>query len=118
MRLRSIIANAVGIGLVFLPDSARSQDFGYYLSGNDLYKMCQANVASAEAYVMGFADGMTYRDEMLNARGDVSFCAPMEVKSTQMRDVACQYLQAHPESRHRRAIYLLQDALANAWPCS
>ncbi|WP_370050739.1 Rap1a/Tai family immunity protein [Sinorhizobium fredii] len=44
-------------------------------------------------------------------------CYPSNVTTQQVRDIVCDYLANHPETRHQPAQYLSGIALAEAFPC-
>ena len=86
----------------------------YFLTGNDLHKMCLSSRAEAQAYIMGFNDGVSLRDEVHKVK---SICTPSTVRSGQLVDIVCNALENAPEKRHWMAAYITIDALAKAFPC-
>lgn len=101
---------------VFLASSALAQDrTTYFLTGNQLHEICSKARAQAQAYLMGFNDGVALRDEV-NKQG--SFCPPSTVKSGQFVDLVCQELERQPGNRHWPASYIVHDALSRTWPCA
>ncbi len=88
--------------------------FTYFLTGNDLLKICQQETKGDTAYCMGFILGVT------DVLGDASFtfihsekatvesmvrtpCFPKETTPEQLRDVVVKFLVDHPAVRHQPA---------------
>lgn len=81
--------------------------------GNDLFPSCTTNEPSCFAYVTGVADML----EMV-APHLTKICRPPASTMVQVFDIAMNWLEDHPEERHRPAAKLIGLALAEAWPCA
>jgi hypothetical protein len=73
------------------------------------------NQAICVYYVRGFAHALMLWEA--TERNTAPICIPVEVKINQLLDVALNYLQAHPEQRHKRMVEILGDVLYDAFPC-
>ena len=63
-------------------------------------------------YIIGIADALAGGAAIYGWRA----CFDI-IKSQQALDVVKQWLQNHPETRHRAAAYLAAKAFAGAFPC-
>lgn len=81
--------------------------------GNDLYPNCTIQEPTCLAYVTGVADSL----EMV-APHLTNICRPSASTMAQVFDIAMEWLEDHPEERHRPAAKLVGLALAEAWPCN
>lgn len=81
-------------------------------TGNGLLNVCNDNdlLLLCGGYIVGMRDGF----QML-APG--LYCEPPGVSNGQVKDIVVNYLQAHPESRHKSSYILAFAALYSAWPC-
>lgn len=87
-----------------------------FMTGNMLHDACQNEEYKAYAYVMGATDMTT----LMAARVDerlVRPCISTSIMTSQAVDVACNYLQEHPEERHWSASRSVWVALSEAFPC-
>jgi hypothetical protein len=64
-------------------------------------------------YLDGIADAMANGDSVWGYR----VCVPAGVTTAQLRDVAVQFLQSHPATRHVLAGQLMAMAFSEAFPC-
>lgn len=85
------------------------------LDGNKLFQECKENFAAAQAYCMAYITGVFDALED-NSIGGFRSCPP-GVSVRQIRDVAVQWLERHPQHRHLAAAGLVAAALAEAFPC-
>lgn len=87
-----------------------------FLTGNDLLQSCEANQASS--FVAGVYDAyeqlITFRHP---AGSHPRICLPPHTILRQLRDVVCNSVQAHPESRTEDAADLALVSLVAAFPC-
>ena len=90
-----------------------------FLSGNDLYDMCQATssdqvrTADCLGYVTAVADVLS-RQSIEGFRA----CIPsVGVDRGQLKDEVATWLKEHPENRQYVASSLAAAALAQAFPC-
>jgi hypothetical protein len=91
---------------------------GWFLTGNKLHDWCEQFSDNAMNYITGVADGAQY--SYVNSEGYLgpSFCSPDGAVTGQYRDIVCDYLDDHPETRQGTAAGLIGYALAEAWPCN
>lgn len=87
-----------------------------FVDGNSLYGWCETSRIDAETYVMGVFDAQETIAAWQNRKKQI--CPPPNLKSSQIRDVVCIYVQQRPERRHLAASSLALTALADAFPCS
>jgi hypothetical protein len=97
---------------------------GAFLSGNDLYGRLKdytsgavRNVTSASSgfgFVIGVSDVM---DGKLDPSTGYKFCLPNQVTAGQLTDVTIRFLEKKPELRHLSAYSLVENALADSFPC-
>lgn len=90
---------------------------GWFHDGNELLEQCHGAPSLAEAYVMGIADGTQYAGERAESYRGYRYCSPQGATSRQYRDLACTYIQDHPERRQEPGATLIMEALFSAWPC-
>jgi hypothetical protein len=137
------VAGAIAAALSSGPTWAgRPQAFNFYSfqTGNTLLALCTSADAGAEGVCLGYIEGVT--DAVINAANLSYFrstvktieptephsapgslvvpstaCIPAGVTSNQVRDIAVQYLQANPASRHALTFPLVEAALVQAFPC-
>lgn len=114
----------VGSATVMSPlrASADASIFGNgsaFYSGNSLYEKCR-NINNAIqyntclGYIAGISDAMDLR---YSVSGFVA-CEPKSATLGQVKDVAIQFLDRHPEWRHFSADILVARALSEAFPCN
>lgn len=98
------------VGMLAVPAQAG------FITGNRLHGVCTAQNAEIRMLAMGYAIGVF---DSLKSSSKISafFCAPDEITTDQVRDVACAYVAKNPESRHKDASLLVFGALVEAWPC-
>ncbi|MBE0582059.1 Rap1a/Tai family immunity protein [Devosia sp.] len=90
---------------------------GWFHDGNELLEQCDGAPSLAEAYVMGIADGTQYGGENAENYRGYRYCSPQGATSRQYRDLACTYVEDHPERRQEPGATLIMEALFSAWPC-
>ena len=107
MRLMVLL---VAAGLLWSPPV-----FADYVSGNELYKECTADIRESPGDI-GLCAG--YVEGLADAHGlDGTTCIPQGVSVGQVKDVIVKYLTQNPELRHFGASLLGFAALAQAFPC-
>ncbi|WP_157959632.1 Rap1a/Tai family immunity protein [Devosia submarina] len=84
-----------------------------FMDGNELFEACQVQDQSCPGYIIGVADAL----EMV-APHLANICRPQGVTAQQIADVLMEWLDEHPEERHRPAAKLTGLAFAEAWPCT
>ena len=104
---------AAAVLAVFLTSPAQASK-----GGNELHKACQADRPDPEAaafergFCMGYISGVT------EALGPPFFCPPEgAVTRNQYRDIVKNYLNQHPERRHKHSTVVILEALSEAFPC-
>jgi hypothetical protein len=99
-----LIIAAAGIGSTSV-DAA-------FMSGNELLSQCDAPASdSKQTSCLGYVQGV------VDAYAGHLFCIPAGVTVGQARDIARNFLRAHPESRHYSAADEVGRALIAAFPC-
>ncbi len=118
---------------VFNAEQAAAQQ----VSGNDLYAACQdvdggVKLGFCVGYLIGATEGQSWgafvvlnqieptdNKEEANTRINafLSHCVPSDASNQQLRDVAMQYLEQNPASRHLPARGLIWQAYLEAFPC-
>ena len=102
------------LGAALLAFSARAA----FISGNDLHEWLSGDETSrgwGQIYVMAVAD--THQAIVNQKARKPYFCLVAGVEDQQLGDAVRQYLQKHPETRHRSAGRLVIGALTAAFPC-
>lgn len=91
------------------------------LSGTELYKICseRASTSSVNAgcvgYLRGFSDGFL----LGTAFTPNIYCPPKGGLSVdQLRLIVEKHLREHPEELHKDALFLVGDAVMNAFRCN
>jgi hypothetical protein len=113
MRMR-VLGVCVALVCPFLVFSeSRPALTGYFLSGNQLYDLCNSDEGSPQvghclAYVQGIVDAF----ELTKFA-----CVPDNITVGQAVDVVMKYLRSHPESRHYVSASEARLALRQAFPC-
>lgn len=90
-----------------------------FISGNILFQKCSSAPNSQEkAFCLAFIVGVSDAHEtVFDALEKKPFCLPSGATGRQVMDVAIQYLEQHPESRHYTASSTVGLALIKAFPC-
>jgi hypothetical protein len=71
------------------------------------------------AYLNGVTDlNIVYQARLNRPTPQTAFCLPQSFTSQQIVRVVLTFVQAHPELRQRSNIFLVVNALAEAFPCS
>ena len=87
----------------------------FWQNGNQLQDQCQKpKPVFAFGYIWGLLDGQELAEQGGATR---QFCLPDDLTGTQLFDVVCRFVEAHPNQRHVPASYLATAALKEAWPC-
>lgn len=86
-----------------------------FFSGEELKKMCAHPSDSGIAYAVGAVDAAHFYQRLAGVKDRI--CLPAGAKTDQVFDVACKYLDDHPEHRHWIAADLVAESAAQAWPC-
>lgn len=84
------------------------------ITGNDLLGWCNGQQGKffdgmCSGYIRGVFEMEIARDAICNFEG---------VTGEQSQDIVVQYLQTHPEVRHKLALILIHQAVVQAFPCS
>jgi hypothetical protein len=112
-----VVAAAMAIVLSATPSAAK--DYGPYVTGEDLNKICQEYLrfrhsrkanASAAFECLGYVLGVT--DTLVDA-----LCLPDGVESGTLADVVAQYLDQHPAEHAMGGNFLIRSALTSAYSC-
>src|SRR5262249_45249982 len=96
MRLRGLFLAA---GLLWSPSV-----FASYITGNELYKNCTANIRddiAGAGICVGYVEGIADAHEF-----DATNCVPPGVSVGQIKDVIVKYLAETPQLRHQSAALL------------
>lgn len=106
---------AIAAALLVSGASAAEPTFSSYLRGESLQRLCEADTASCEMYIVGVVDRMFLDASDQEQRTD--FCLPQGVKSGQLRLVVMKYLRDNPEVLHAVAASNIGAAVSIAFPC-
>lgn len=87
-----------------------SAAFGYFMTGNSIFRDCDALTPACVAYVTGVVDGQWWGEPAMN-------CVPDGVTTGQLAQVVGKYLREHAERLHLNAPVLVTDAIHEVWPC-
>ncbi len=107
-----------------LAGEARGEWTTGWTSGNDLHGWCSSGKdvdgsweqAVCAGYIIAVADEMVNAGTpTMNSRGWIA-CIPVNVSREQIRDIAARHIDQHPEYRHLLAHWLVERALAEAFP--
>lgn len=111
------------LAIIFLCISTVAQA----MDGNELYKKYGAYYWSSRVenanwldtgIFMGFVDGVSVTSLVDGVSANsLDYCPPEDVIYTQLYDIVGQYLTNHPERRQNRAVFLVKQALIEAFPC-
>lgn len=88
---------------------------GDFKSGNVLYEQCMNARLLASQYIVGVSDAETMTADVFGRKSLI--CYPDNVIVQQVTDIACNYLQQHPERRSYTAASNVVGALTIAFPC-
>jgi hypothetical protein len=99
-----------------------------FKTGNDLYSECTAPADWQRRFLFcyGYIEGIADANDLEGLRESGfmdpkakrnALCLPAGVQLGQLKDVVVQYLEGHPERRHRSAAALVELALSAAFPC-
>lgn len=111
-----LAASAVALMLPTAADAARLVHA--VVHGNELLQLCTGepdapdSFDSCDTYIIGATDALD-----LVALHLTNICRPERHSIQQLRDITVNWLEEHPEERHRPAAKLIGLALAEAWPC-
>jgi hypothetical protein len=95
-----------------------SSSLTFALSGEELYHYCADNACGG--YFIGAFDGLLIAGAVGDARRQKSamICAPDAIDGETIVQVALDYIERHPETRHLSAANLALRAWREQWPCS
>ncbi|MGR3524891.1 MAG: Rap1a/Tai family immunity protein [Paracoccaceae bacterium] len=133
MRLSGTLVASLALSMAVAQDAAAQQ-----ISGNDLYSACQdaeggVRLGFCVGYLIGATEGQSWgaflvlnqiaaTDGAEEANERINFflrhCVPADASNQQLRDVAIQYLEQNPASRHLPARGLIWQAYLEAFPCN
>lgn len=111
--------------MLVLAGEARGEWTTGWTTGNDLHRWCSSDgdnegsweQAVCSGYIIGVADEMVNSGNPLQNPGNWAACIPVGVSRLQIRDIAARHIDQHPEFRHLLAHWLVERALAEAFPC-
>ncbi|MEZ2127659.1 MULTISPECIES: Rap1a/Tai family immunity protein [unclassified Sinorhizobium] len=93
----------------------------YFVSGNDIYQLCESQEpgdgSSAMYYIWGVYDSEKMQLALGTATKKYQICLSPEVTAAELYDVVCKWLGANPKYRNEPASILLRGAMVKAWPC-
>jgi hypothetical protein len=89
-----------------------------YQNGNELFDECSSKQPNHQLSCFGYLEGIADEMSIATAAIHAPQCIPSKVQATQLRDIAVNYLRAHPEIRQEPAAYLVTDAYVAAWNCA
>lgn len=93
----------------------------YFVSGNDIYELCQSQEpgdgSRAMYYILGVYDSDKMQLVLGTATKDYQICLSTEATAAELVDVVCKWLSANPKYRNEPASLLLRGAMVKAWPC-
>ena len=99
--------------LIFLSSNTNANGYGqksFGYTGNDLYE----DLISESEWQLW--RGIGYVSGVVDVLDEVSFSISIGVQVIQIRDVIVKYLEEYPEERHKRAVFLVIEALKKAFP--
>ncbi|ESX54727.1 hypothetical protein X760_27820 [Mesorhizobium sp. LSHC422A00] len=114
-----VIASALGL-------SQALAGGGIFEDGNGLNELCNGPPVGRivlRGYAMAIADYQSVQVGIVDSATGavvmprVFICLPDNVKASQVEDLTCNYLAAHPENRQLPGIAMVINALVAAWPC-
>jgi hypothetical protein len=105
--LRAFVLGAMGLFAV----SAHA------LNGEELYHYCESSACGG--YFIGAFDALRIASAVGGSqqRRALEFCPPESVEDERIVEVALDYLQRHPGTRHLQAANLTLRAWREQWPC-
>ena len=129
-------SSAIVVACAFVAVSAEDAQ-AQQISGNALYDACQdvgdgVKLGFCVGYLIGATEGQSWgafvvlnqispTDGTEEANDRINFflrhCVPADASNQQLRDVAMQYLERNPASRHLPARGLVWQAYLEAFPC-
>ena len=85
-------------------------------NGNILNDYCADD--TQRAWVGMYSGGFTARGKLASRSGGSDpLCVPDQLDFGQLADLVCNYVQAHPEDRHKSAAIFVYSALSQTWEC-
>jgi hypothetical protein len=98
------------------PSFADQNTANAFMDGNQLYSVCEIGPTPVCAgYLEGVFDSMAHGDTIYGWR----LCTPEgNINYQQIKDIAINYLRNHANIRHYKAVSLIAEAFASAFPCS
>lgn len=122
--------------LLLAPPAALAADAGGVLTGNQFLDGCEQPSPVGENFCVGYIVGLREGQKLgvflalkaLDLEGSAAEvddfgrqilgdCMPVEANYRQLRDIALQYLNQHPEQRHESARMLIWSAWLTAFGC-
>ncbi|WP_417607207.1 Rap1a/Tai family immunity protein [Primorskyibacter flagellatus] len=94
---------------------AQSLDYRHFITGNDFHEMCRNDFTSAYRYTVGVFDTLYAMNVVLNKQVSLPCMAP--TTGARVTQIACRYVNSHPESRDQSAALLIFLGFAEASPC-
>jgi hypothetical protein len=96
--------------------------FWISVTGNELQTHLTGSSSYDKAFVDGYLAGVTESYSLYTSTSAQNiqrrYALGKGVMSTQVRQVVSNYLAKHPEQWHGPAVLLIEEALAEAFPCS
>ncbi len=97
--------------------TAQAQKGGYFWTGNNLLRVCNASLEVCLAYVAGVVDAAAAANALTGSFAGFKICIRGAVSVNQAKDVILNYLRAHPEQRDANAASIAAYALQRAFHC-
>jgi hypothetical protein len=123
MSAKPLILATVVVASVFLPPHQLEAAVST-INGNELYTDCTGNANAPTnqqwlliGYCIGYLIAVTDALSTGNSINGFKACIPINADMNQIRDVATNFIQGHPEKRHLVAVGLIAEAFALAFPC-
>ena len=91
----------------------------FFIDGNTLWRHCGDTSGGVDHYAFctGYVTAVLDSQEAYLAAEQDLFCVPAGVVSSQLVDVAKQFIENTPSKRHLPATFLVTEAYQTAFPC-
>jgi hypothetical protein len=116
--MRCLTGICIGLLALLTGVSANAGIKGEY--SNELLRDCTAPLSGTftSGFCLGYLKGAA---EMSRLRANVpllpAVCVPDALTVGQVRNLVVRYMEEHPEELHYASIYLVHNALEEAFPC-
>ena len=84
-------------------------------SGGSLLEHCTKSDKLIEQACLGYIAAVADALEGGRFVAKAPQCLPVDIQLSQLRDVVVKYLQNHPTTRNRDAVFLVSAAIVNKW---